>query len=494
MSWLLCTGRLYEYFKENYLNRMRLVINMQKEAIKANEQSSRLTFVVILVSILLVSNIIFLLYTSFNLRITGETVSSGVTQLIASAVCGDDVCSNSENCAGDSVGCADIICYEPACSNGCVNSAVADGGSDEACDAVQGCGSLPCQCDGAGNCESVSAPAPVTAPSAPGGGGGGGPGRKEPIKETIAVEPEILKTAITVNEESKRELKISNLGDTILNIKLSVIGNVKDIIELEYDNIILKKGEEQVVKIDIFSKNVGVFIGKIIVDASGNNIRYIPALIEVESESPIFDVSVDIPDRDIFPGENLTAIVTVYNLKKIGDKVYLDYLIKDMNGKGVLSERETVETENKISLTKIFKISEDSEIGDYVFIVQAVYADSFGTASEIFHVIERARLELPFGARSYGVLILIIIIVLLIIANILYYQHKRLKNISSGQAVRLEKINENIKKKENAEILKNKLGRELGLLEKAYENKYISERAYKKGKNRIKDLLSKLGK
>ncbi|MBI2451540.1 hypothetical protein HYV50_00510, partial [Candidatus Pacearchaeota archaeon] len=69
---------------------------------------------------------------------------------VQEAVCGDGICSVGEICPQDAVGCADNICYEPTCTNGCGQVAVASGGTDESCVA-------PNSCNGAGVC--VSPPA-----------------------------------------------------------------------------------------------------------------------------------------------------------------------------------------------------------------------------------------------------------------------------------------------------------------------------------------------
>ena len=69
-----------------------------------------------------------------------------------STYCGDNYCDAVENCPADNILCTDNKCYEPTCTNGCGQTAVATGSTDEACTATGGCSSPPCECDGAGNC------------------------------------------------------------------------------------------------------------------------------------------------------------------------------------------------------------------------------------------------------------------------------------------------------------------------------------------------------
>jgi len=44
------------------------------------------------------------------------------------------------------------MCKNPTCTNGCGETLVASGGTDEACTATAGCASPPCVCNGAGSC------------------------------------------------------------------------------------------------------------------------------------------------------------------------------------------------------------------------------------------------------------------------------------------------------------------------------------------------------
>ncbi len=73
--------------------------------------------------------------------------------------CGDGSCAATENCPVDSVSCVEpAVCYLKSCTNGCNNpaTAVANGSQDNEgatkCNATIGCGSLPCKCNGSGQC------------------------------------------------------------------------------------------------------------------------------------------------------------------------------------------------------------------------------------------------------------------------------------------------------------------------------------------------------
>ncbi len=64
----------------------------------------------------------------------GETcLSCSVDCGVCAPVCNDAICSVGENCLADNIGCTDNSCYEPTCTNGCGQTAVANGQTDEAC-------------------------------------------------------------------------------------------------------------------------------------------------------------------------------------------------------------------------------------------------------------------------------------------------------------------------------------------------------------------------
>ena len=62
-------------------------------------------------------------------------------------------CEPGENCPDDSTGCVDTMCNEPTCSNGCGETPVVEGGTDESCFGSNGCAAgINCECNGAGEC------------------------------------------------------------------------------------------------------------------------------------------------------------------------------------------------------------------------------------------------------------------------------------------------------------------------------------------------------
>ena len=99
----------------------------------------------------------------------GQNYNLDCDGVTSSILCGDGICEVGENCPGDVSSCADNICYEPTCINGCGEVPVTNGENDEAClasdnkicDSNFGC-SLDTDNDGIieikDNCPSISNP------------------------------------------------------------------------------------------------------------------------------------------------------------------------------------------------------------------------------------------------------------------------------------------------------------------------------------------------
>ncbi|MEM4245422.1 MAG: hypothetical protein QXR60_04435, partial [Candidatus Nanoarchaeia archaeon] len=70
---------------------------------------------------------------------SGQSCTNGVCS--SGVSCPNGVCTAGENCPADASSCPDNKCYEPTCTNGCGQNAVASGQTDEACYGNVGCGS-----------------------------------------------------------------------------------------------------------------------------------------------------------------------------------------------------------------------------------------------------------------------------------------------------------------------------------------------------------------
>lgn len=419
-----------------------------------------------LIALILVASIILFFIGTIkviNQSITGKAlgINANISIQIAD-YCGNNNKGSSESCDGTDLN-----------SKTCVTQGFASG-------------TLSCTASCAfdtSNCVAAGAPT-----GGAGGGGGGGGGGGSTITYDFDLSPEAIKLLLKLGEKFQKQITTKNTGDTILFFQVST--DLQDIISIDEPSFELRQGQEKTITLTFLtfdSQKIGVNVGNILIKAGALQ-RQLPVILELESKKVLFDISLNIPAqyRQILPDSNLSADITILNMHDIKNApVLLLYSIKDFSGKTILEENETIILENQISFAKIFHIP-TVKPGTYVLAVLAKYQDSVGTASETFDIIEKIHIEKPIQLKRDYTLLLIILI--LIIANIVYYQHYKLKNIEKYQSKKLKYISEQYNKKETKErfiALKHKLNRQLQLLEKAYREGYIKRDTYKKCKQRI---------
>jgi len=312
------------------------------------------------------------------------------------------------------------------------------------------------------------------------GGAIGGKGRES----SFDVDQETLKVSLKKGASLIKPIKIKNTGDGVLEIFIDFSESLKGLFWLPKETLRIKPGEEGIFNFNIITGEgiaPGVYIGEVFLKSEKIS-KLIRTIIEIESEKPLFDIDLEIPlaYKKIDPGEKLKIQATLINLGGLKDKeVSIEYLIKNSKGESILKEEETIKVREQASFSKEFLIPKDTVLGEYVIAAIVKYKDSIGTASEVFIIGKMS----VFG----GVNALILIGILVIIGITILFYKKGLKNIEKLQKIRLKKLDE--KPEIPKAQLREKLEKELKLLEKSYKAKYITEEAYVKGKKRIKDML-----
>ncbi len=310
-------------------------------------------------------------------------------------------------------------------------------------------------------------------------------GAKEKIS-SFSVDNEFIKVLVKKGDILKRTIKITNTGNTFLDFVID-LQELKDVIYVSEPSFRLDKGKEKLIDLSIMSgKGIapGVYVGNIAIKAGENILKLVRTIIEVESEKILFDISLDIPleYKNVNPGEELILHSTLINMGGLSDvDINIEYNIKNSKGELILKDEEIVVVGTQASFTKKFLIPKNLEFGEYVISAVVRYGDSIGTSSEIFMVGEfKEKLNI------LNVLLVVGILVLLIFTS--FWQRKNLKDIEKLQKERLEKLKEKKEVMPKPE-LKTKLGKELKLLEKSYEAKYITKDAYLRSKDRIMRML-----
>ena len=254
------------------------------------------------------------------------------------------------------------------------------------------------------------------APTAPAPSGGAAPYLAPPISNFIIV-PDLLEISAIPEQEKKKIFKVKNIGQTDLEIDLSLQG-ISDISSLDTDKLIINKGEEDSFVLTINPSKEGIYAGKIILK-SGELEKEVQVIVGVKKGKKIFDPDVIISEEDesFTSGNDFNFFIS---LEKIGTfelmEVNLDYSIKDFKGNILHSESEIMEINESISFNKEFKNLNLDE-GDYLLAVEISYLDGFDTVSARFSVIEKEKDEITRLIFIFSILILALLAIIISIVK-----------------------------------------------------------------------------
>jgi uncharacterized membrane protein len=275
-----------------------------------------------------------------------------------------------------------------------------------------------------------------TSPQTTSSGSGGGTGGSNPlITKSFVISKESMHIKLRQGMVEREILNIKNTGTQKITIKID-IQKIDNYIKINQAEIDLESGDSKDINFDFFtinSTNPDLYLGKIIF-SSGNTKKEVLTALEIESNKPLFDVIVEIPEDylKIAPEKELFTILKISNL---GDSqrvdVNIQYIIKDINNNIITEKSDTNAVETQASFLKIFKLPKDIPAGKYFLYVKVNYLGNIASSSHEFSVVK------PFGNNFY---ILAIIIVIFIILVTLYIIYKLLElNIKTRIKIELNK-------------------------------------------------------
>ena len=212
---------------------------------------------------------------------------------------------------------------------------------------------------------SAETPEPTPTPTSSGGGGGGGASAEK--KADFSAEPNLFKVMLKKGETFKTEMKIKAIkaGNYNINSDLNQMTIFSD------DAFSLKAGEEKIVYVTFISTEdtkFDTYTGKIKIKTASSS-QDIPFIIEIKSKKVLFDASLNIPAKykEIKGGEELLLQLTLFNLGDAGKSdVFIEYQIKDFEGKDILKKEEMVAVETQASLSRTFQLPSDLKEGQYL--------------------------------------------------------------------------------------------------------------------------------
>lgn len=265
--------------------------------------------------------------------------------------------------------------------------------------------------------------------SGSGGGGGGGGGvagasntSKPQVKtKSFRIAPESIKEFVALGASKSSIISIKNTGEEDLSFSAAIEG-VKEFAFLSETGFSLKPGEEKALELNIIGKKLGSYLGQALIK-SGDIERLVNIIVEVESESVLFDAKIDIPSayREVEAGGEIKTQITLLNVgppRKVD--VTTTYIIKDRTGRVIYESSETFAVEKQTSYSKSFKIPSNLEPGDYLAIVELRYEKSFAVSSELFTVTgEKMGINLVKSNQTMAILVALLVGGLLLIAYLL---------------------------------------------------------------------------
>lgn len=243
----------------------------------------------------------------------------------------------------------------------------------------------------------------------------GGGGRKSGI-DFINLDKEKIKVTLEQGSAKEEKITIKNTGNYRLRITLGY-PDINDFLRINETDFYLNAGESKIINLNFFSAEKvlpDLYVGKIIISTGGRK-KEILVGVEVESQTPLFDVKTEIPKQslNIMPGEEIFITIILYNIKNVGlVDVNLDYTIKDGEGNTITKEQETLAVETQISFIKNFKIPENIKQGNYMFYVKANYDGKVGSASNWFTITKPLSINKIIIPAFLGVIITLILFII----------------------------------------------------------------------------------
>lgn len=276
---------------------------------------------------------------------------------------------------------------------------------------------------------------PVTPPPKNGGGGGGGGGGAPPIVESFSINKPEINVTLSPGTSLTENITIKNNVNRSIVVNLNENGTITNFLTIGANQIQLQPGESKDVLVNI---NVGenatpdLYAGEIIFSEGGTTKEAL-VVLEVVSKGALLDVSVKILNAKLYSVNEILAQITLSNLVGIenGQKITVDYIIKDTNGNQLSKEEEIVTPATQTQWTKILALPKDITSGVYILYIKTITSEGkIASASTNFEVL---------NAQGLIELIIILIIFLIIVVGLVIYILSRRREKEKKQAYKILK-------------------------------------------------------
>ena len=254
------------------------------------------------------------------------------------------------------------------------------------------------------------------------GGGGGSPAAVRP-KTVFEVVPEQLSLKMSVDDQETKVLTVKNNWNKEINVEVEVEG-IEEFVIIS-DDFKIGASNEKLLAVVIDNLNVEqrIITGKIILRSEGHR-EEVLVVINMRTRQFLFDSVINVLEesRVIEAGEVLKTEIDLLQVG-IDDKVdvFVNYVIKDFNGKVYLTEDETFFVLDEKKYRRIFE-TRTLPPGEYVIGIEVEYEDTFATASSYFKVEsgEFSFDEFIDTGSGKGILLALLSLLVLIVLLILF--------------------------------------------------------------------------
>lgn len=268
------------------------------------------------------------------------------------------------------------------------------------------------------------------------GGGGSGGGSNIPEKEddetieyseTIAPNPTKIEISIKPGETKTEELYLTNYYNEELELIIQV-ENLHNFLKVNETRFKLLPNETKRISLNFTIEELadpGNYVGKIKIITNKDAYQVITS-VNIQSRESLFDVSLEIENEKsiIFPNEDLLIKLMAYNVGDLISKnTTIIYSIKDVNGKIIYEEEETILIENYLEKIKEIKLPKKISPGKYIISVELKNNNKLAVTSSTFEVKKK---EIPLFIKI-AIPIMIIFIIFLILLIIGRREEKKRK-------------------------------------------------------------------
>ncbi|MDP2628889.1 MAG: hypothetical protein Q8P15_03255 [Nanoarchaeota archaeon] len=268
----------------------------------------------------------------------------------------------------------------------------------------------------------ISTPATPTTTTTTGGSSGGGGGGSSPI---FSLDKDLIQVKIKQGDTQRETITIKNLASIALDFEIDY-SELSDFLIISEYNFTLAAGESKIVNVDVFTRNEElpeIYTGRIVVQ-SGTSRQVVNVVIEVIEKRPLFDLRVDLSDKEVSAGEDLEFDILALNMGDLsGFDILLHYSIKDFENNVYTVKEESIKIDNQLDIKRTLKVPENLEFGKYILYAKISYQNITATGIDTFEVFDKKT-----STIYKSVLFILILLIILVLAILIFVIRRRKSN------------------------------------------------------------------